>query len=169
MKKKNIWNNVAWRISIILILVSNRSTFKFPSAIFTARGSSTPFLPCTDVTELPTESFQANGARAYHVGNELIDSPLQHDACLITAWWHKWHGRGLRNCFVRNTWHCGSNSLWNQSGGKIEINRINRIIFSFQPFRYYNEERRVCPSISLPCFSLLLFSFLFFPAFFHRI
>lgn len=85
MKKKNILNNVAWRISIIFILVSNRSTFKFPSAIFTARGSSTPFLPCTDVTELPTESFQANGARAYHVGNELIDSPLQHDACLITA------------------------------------------------------------------------------------
>lgn len=65
-------------------LVSNRSSFKYP-ATFLPQGVPTPFLPCTAVTELPTESFQANGARAYRVGNELIDSPLQHDACLITA------------------------------------------------------------------------------------
>lgn len=64
------------RLESIIVQISLR--------IFIARGFHT-FLPCTAVTELPTESFQANGARAYHVGNELIDSPLQHDACLITA------------------------------------------------------------------------------------
>ena len=45
------------------------------------------------------------------INYNIIDIPLQQDACLITAWWHKWHGRGFRNCLVRKTWHCGSNSV----------------------------------------------------------
>lgn len=44
-------------------LVSNRSTFKYPST-FLPPGVPTPFLPCTATTELPTESFQANRARS---------------------------------------------------------------------------------------------------------
>lgn len=46
-----------------------------------------------------------------HVLWQMYLHTLQQEACLITAWWHKWHGRGLRNCLVRNTWHCGSKSL----------------------------------------------------------
>lgn len=68
-------------------LVSNRSTFKYPSTFLPPGGGGVPHLFYRAQLR---QSYRPNPFRptehgTHHVENELIDSPLQHDACLITA------------------------------------------------------------------------------------